>query len=197
METALHKNIKCPIITPHEWGARPAKSVPVIVPKALEIIFHHTDSHHREISNPANESVAEAKRFARDIQRFHMDPPPHGRGWNDTGQNFTITRGGQILAGRWYTVTAIQHGHMVESAHCPEHNGSIGIEHEHLPGQTPPFAQIQASALLQAWIADMYNLPNCLPVHGHSMFFNTRCPDNLREFMDQIRQRAQIIYKGV
>jgi hypothetical protein len=37
-----------------------------------------------------------------------------------------------VLQGRWLTVSAIEAGHMVVSAHCPGQNGQIGIEHEHL-----------------------------------------------------------------
>lgn len=185
------------IVTCPEWKAAPAKKPPVIVAKAKEIIFHHTDGHHPEISNPKNESLAESVKFAKNIQTFHMAPKPKGRGWNDSGHNFLVCRNGVILQGRWYTVTAIEHGHMVESAHCPTRNHQVGIEHEHAGKEEMTPEQIRASARLQAWIAGQYMRKSPLPVSPHSKYYNTACPANLIDDIDRIRNLAAQILKGV
>lgn len=190
------------IITCPEWDAKPAKEPPVFVPKSTRILFHHTASHHREITNPLNESWEEFVRFMLDIQDFHMRSPrarPPGRGWNDTGQNFTVGRNGMIGQGRWFTVSAIQNGRMVLSAHTlgdngrPSQNDQIGIEHEHTGLEPMTDAQREASARLQAWIAGQYGRATVLSVQPHSKYSQTACPANLINDIAKIKGRAQII----
>src|SRR5882672_4520626 len=178
------------IITCPQWNAKRPKQGITTCGEAHRIIFHHTDSHHREISNPKDESLAEAIRFAQDIQAFHMGPSAN-HGWIDSGHNFLVTRAGHVLQGRWLTVSAIQAGHMVVSAHCPGQNEQIGIEHEHLPGEKMTPAQKQASALLQAWIADRYGKKTVLSVSPHSDFYATACPDSLKNQIPVVRALAQ------
>lgn len=175
------------IITCPQWGARPPRSPIQHCGRATRIIFHHTAGHHAEIANPNDESVEEAKRYARDIQAFHMDT----NGWIDSGHNFLVTRAGQILQGRWLTVAAVEAGQMVVSAHCPGQNTNIGIEHEHSGTEQPTAKQLHASALLQAWIAKSYGLKSALPVSPHRAFFPTACPGNLAVSIPEIVQAAQ------
>lgn len=182
------------IITCPEWGAVPPRdgfdSIVWTEHPASRIIFHHTAGHHREISRPQDESVLEAIFYARDMQSFHMRPKPLGRGWNDTGQNFSIMRNGVICQGRWRTVRAIQAKKMVISAHCPTQNDQIGIEHEHEGLEEMTRVQKEASAWLQAWIAKCYGRRNPLPVDPHSKHFPTSCPVNLIEDIEMIREMA-------
>lgn len=164
------------IITCPQWGAVKPKQGITTVGKASRVIIHHTAGHHREISGPGSESRDEAMQYARDIQRFHMQT----NGWIDSGHNFLVTRAGHVLQGRWLTVSSIQAGHMVLSAHCPGQNHQIGIEHEHQGTEPMTDAQRQASAALQAWIAEQYGLSRPLPAFPHSKFFATACPANLK-----------------
>lgn len=180
--------VKCRIYTCPEWKARKAASQIYVIPASPGIIFHHTAGHHPEISNPRNESLEEAFAFARAMQRQHQ-----AQGWADSGHNFTVCRNGVVLQGRWKTVSAIQHGRMVHSAHCPDYNGWIGIEHEHFGSEKMPKAQFNASARLQAWIADQYGRGTVLPVDPHSAHFPTECPANLRSDIPAIRKLAQNI----
>lgn len=182
--------VKCRIITCPQWGAKKPKHGLVTVGPARRIIFHHTAGHHAEISNPKNESVEEAKRYARDIQAFHMGSQ---RGWNDSGHNFLVCRNGTILQGRWLTVSAIEAKHMIISAHCPGQNDQIGIEHEHNGNEKMTKAQIESSARLMAWIADQYGRKTVLPVDPHSKYFATSCPANLKSDIAAIKKRAQAI----
>jgi hypothetical protein len=182
--------VKCKIIVCSQWGAKPPKHGLQLVPQSKRIIFHHTAGHHAEISDPKNESIAESKRYARDIQAFHMG---RQRGWTDTGQNFLVCRNGAILQGRHLTVSAIEARHMVMSAHCPGQNDQIGIEHEHVGSEPMTKAQKEASARLMAWIADRYGRKTVLPVDPHSKHFPTSCPANLKSDIAAIRKRAQQI----
>lgn len=183
--------VKLEIITPAQWGARAPLAEPELVPRASRIIFHHTAGHHPEISLPGDESREEAMAYARAIQNFHMD----SNGWNDSGHNFLVCRNGLVLVGRWFTVTAIQHGRMIRSAHCPGQNDQIGIEHEHLGGEEMTAVQKEASATLQAWIAWKYKRKTVLEAAPHSKYFATSCPANLTADIPLIRQRAQTILK--
>ncbi len=180
------------IYTCPEWGARAPKAEAPLTRKAARIIFHHTAGHHAEISNPANESLAEAFAYARAIQRFHMD----GNGWNDSGHNFLVTQSGVVLQGRWHTVTAIESRLMVVSAHCPGQNDQIGVEHEHADSEAMTAEQAEAAAQLQAWIAQRYAVRAPLPVFPHSKFFATSCPANLAAAIVGIRDRAADILTG-
>jgi hypothetical protein len=165
------------IITCPTWGAvLPRSGLGSIVwtpGQAKRIIFHHTAGHFRELARPGNESVFESIVYARDIQHFHMRAEPRGRGWNDSGHNFLVAR------------------RMVVSAHCPEQNDQIGIEHEHDKLEEMPRVQKEASAYLQAWIADKYRLTNVLPVDPHRKYYKTSCPANLVDDIAEIREMAQ------
>src|SRR4051812_47088695 len=131
-----------PVITTDKWGAIPAKTPPVYVGRPDKILFHHTAGHHPEIENPKDESRAEAIRYAKAIQKFHMYDPDHR--WNDSGHNFLICRNGLILVGRHMSLPAIKAGKMVVSAHCPGQNNQPGLEHEHLGNE--PMTKVQFAA---------------------------------------------------
>jgi hypothetical protein len=182
-------SVQIRIYTCPEWGAVPAKSPTVLCPPSVREIFHHTAGHHAEISLPASESQAEAFKYARDIQRFHMVT----NGWNDSGHNFLICRNGMILQGRWRTVSAIQAKKMVVSAHCPGQNNQIGVEHEHLGNEAMTEAQFESTARLSAWISFRYGLKHPLPIHAHREYFATACPANLANDMSRTYARAQVI----
>lgn len=177
------------IVTCPQWNARQPKHPIKVVNQAARILFHHTAGHHHEISNPKDESLGEAIRYAQDIQKYHMDT----NNWVDSGHNFLVCRNGTVLQGRWLTVSAIEAGHMVVSAHCPGQNTQIGIEHEHLGTEEMTPAQREASAVLQAWIARQYHRALVLPVFPHKKFFDTDCPANLVHDIPKIRQLAQTI----
>ncbi len=181
-------SVQIKIIGAADWGALKPKQAIVVVPASRRIIFHHTAGHHPEIQNPSMQSRAESEKYARAIQAQHMS-----QGWIDSGHNFLVTRNGLILQGRWLTVSAIRAGHMVQSAHCPGQNEQVGIEHEHLGSENMTSRQWEASARLQAWIADRYGKTRVLPVDPHSKYFPTACPANLKAEIPRIKRRAQEI----
>lgn len=177
------------IITCPQWGAKKPKQGITTCGKSARTIFHHTAGHHKELGNPNNQSREESIGYARDIQNYHMN----GNGWNDSGHNFLICRNGIVLQGRWLTVSAIQAGHMVNSAHCPGQNTQIGIEHEHYGSEEMTVAQKESSSLLMAWIAWHYDTKTVLPSMPHSKYFPTACPANLNEDIAGIVKRAQVL----
>lgn len=182
--------VKPPLIwTTDAWHAKPAKRGPIVTARPNHGIFHHTAGHHPEISNPADESVAEAIRYAQDIQHFHMEV----RGWMDSGHNFLVCRNGQVLVGRHQSFNAIKAGRMIVSAHCPGFNDVPGIEHEHLHETVMTSKQLAASARLWAWICSRCGIPvgNLDP---HGAHFPTSCPGELLDDMPRvIRAAAKIL----
>jgi len=177
------------LITCPEWGARPAKSEAVLVPKSRRVIIHHTAGHAANISNPVNESREEAIRYAKALQNYHMDQ----NGWSDSGHNFLVCRNGIVLQGRWTTITAIQGGKMVRSAHCVGQNDQIGIEHEHRGSEPMTNEQKESSAQLMAWIAMLYRRTTPLPMAKHSQYNATSCPANVGSYIPWLRSRVQQI----
>ena len=68
-------------------------------------------------------------------------------GWADTGQHFTVSRGGYVLEGRHRSLETLDAGeHQVIAAHCPGENGNaIGIENEGTyVTETPPEALLDS-----------------------------------------------------
>ena len=174
------------IITCPQWGARPPKQGIQTVNRAQRFICHHTAGHVRQLGDPTITTKAEAMQYARDIQRYHMD----SNGWNDSGHNFLVCRAGFILQGRWLTVSAIQAGHMVASAHCPGQNDQIGIEFEHINVESMTVKQRIAGASLMAWVSLQYGLKTILPMEPHRKYYATACPANLVEEIPDLRRLA-------
>lgn len=151
------------------WGARQPSSPVVLGPRPHKIIVHHTAS-----PNTADLSRAHAYALARSMQRDHMD----NRGWIDTGQQFTVTRGAWTLEGRHRSVEALGGGRQhVVGAHCTGQNPyAVGIENEGTYStQLPPGPQYAALLELCVTICTAYAIP-AYAIYGHREFQSTSCP---------------------
>ncbi|NJP35429.1 peptidoglycan recognition protein family protein [Micromonospora thermarum] len=153
-----------------EWGARPPKDPLVVsaIPTNKIIV------HHMAFPNVTDYSEAQAIKLARDCQNLHID----GNGWSDTGQHFTVSRGGYVLEGRRGSLERLQAGdRQMVSAHCPGENGrSIGIENEGTyVTETPPEALLDSLVKLCTTICRQYGL-HAHDIFGHWDFRNTLCP---------------------
>jgi hypothetical protein len=98
-----------------------------------------------------------------------------------------------VLQGRWLTVSSIQAGHMIRSAHCPGQNDQIGIEFEHLGAELMTDAQRRSGAALMAWVCDQYGIRKVLPMEPHRKYYATQCPANLTMEIPRLRSMAQAI----
>ena len=165
------------------WLAR-ASSTPVTLTGARpdKIIVHHTEN-----QNGTDVSQARAYALARQIQAYHMD----SNGWIDSGQHFTVSRGGYITEGRHRSLETLQGGtNMVSGAHCPgQNNIGIGIENEGTyQTVAPPAALYNQLVTLCAYICQQYDLP-ADRIYGHRDFYNTDCPgDVLYDKIAQLRR---------
>jgi hypothetical protein len=152
------------------WHARPARqAITLLNRRPKGIVVHHTAS-----ANVTDGSLAHAMQLARDIQAFHMDH----RHWIDTGQHFTVSRGGHALEGRHRSLEAARIGQQhVLGAHAENCNTEfVGIENEGTYTSSLP-TNVQWGALVQlcAWLCKQYGMsPN--NIIGHRQCKSTECP---------------------
>lgn len=153
-----------------EWGARPANgTITVLNRKPTYIVVHHTAG-----GNSNDFSLGHAFAISRSIQNFHMD----GRGWIDTGQQLTNSRGGFVTEGRHRSVEILDQGtRHVQGANVGDHNSEvIGIENEGLYTSVDVTPQLWDSLVqLVAYIAQRYGISPSL-IRGHRDFNATECP---------------------
>lgn len=155
------------------WGARPPRS-PVTIRnhRPNKIIIHHTAT-----ANQSDTSLARAFSLSRGIQNHHMDV----NGWIDTGQQFTISRGGHIMEGRNRSLPTLRGGTtFVHGAHAGAQNSqSIGIENEGTYTSVgPPAALYNAMVRMCAYICQQYGIAPS-QIYGHRDFMSTACPGNV------------------
>src|SRR6185312_276204 len=171
-----------PIVSCDGWGARPANGpLPVYATSPVKILVHHTAT-----PNVADPGPGAAVRLARSIQNFHMDR----RGWPDTGQHFTVTRGGVVLEGRHRSLEFVRVGkRQVEGAHCTGQNVvALGIENEGTYSSVdPPAAQWEKLRSLCAYLCGQYGI-RPTEIYGHRDFKDTACPgDRLYAALPRLR----------
>jgi peptidoglycan hydrolase-like protein with peptidoglycan-binding domain len=174
-----------PIYDCASWGARePTSPVTVLNAKPSRILVHHTAT-----ANVTDYSAAALGQLARSIQAFHMKD----RGWLDTGQNFTISRGGYIAEGRHESLQTLLSGaQFVEGAQCPNQNdSSIGIENEGTyTAVQPPAVLFSALTALCAFACRQYGLAPT-QLFGHRDYWDTECPgDRLYALLPALRSRV-------
>ncbi|MFP5019223.1 peptidoglycan recognition protein family protein [Pseudonocardia phyllosphaerae] len=168
-----------------EWGARPPSSPPQIHDvRPIRILVHHTAG-----PNGTDYGVPAAHALARGIQRYHMDH----NGWLDSGQHFTISRGGHVMEGRLWSLGELNRGRrVVEGAHSPGQNViAIGIENEGTyTGATPTPMLWHSLRATCAYICDKYGIAPT-ELYGHRDFRDTLCPgDRLYAALPRLRREV-------
>lgn len=163
------------------WGASaPTQPVTVLATRPSKIIVHHTDN-----PNTTDYSQAHAYSLARQIQQSHFS-----RGWIDSGQQFTISRGGYVMEGRHRSLEVLRTGtNHVRGAHCEGQNDvAIGIENEgNYMTATPPAALYNQLVALCAYVCQQYGISSS-QIFGHRDFNNTDCPgDQLYALLPKLR----------
>lgn len=164
------------------WGARrPSSPVKIWDRRPVRILVHHTAGPNRpDVSREAG------RRMARSIQAYHMDH----NGWLDSGQHFTISRGGFVLEGRFLSLGELNGGRrQVEGAHCTGQNVvAVGIENEGTYiGDGPPLALWNSLRSLCAYICFRYGIAPT-ELYGHRDYKNTICPgDRLYSMLPRLR----------
>ncbi|UOE18963.1 N-acetylmuramoyl-L-alanine amidase [Thermobifida halotolerans] len=172
-----------PVYTRADWGARkPWRTGRILDRRPDHIVVHHTAT-----PNVTDYSTERAFALSRSIQRYHM----HHNGWNDAGQQFTISRGGVVMEGRDNTLPAILDGRHLLGAHVANHNShTVGIENEgDYMTATPPDTLLEALVSVCAWLCLCYDLDPRRAIVGHRDFNATNCPgDRLYEALPRLRE---------
>ena len=89
------------IISTAEWGAtQPRSHLQTINEHPSYLVIHHTTT-----PNVTDGSRDAAIDLARRVQNGHV-----GQGWGDSGQHFTMSRGGHILEARHGSKNALETG---------------------------------------------------------------------------------------
>ncbi|RFU82581.1 N-acetylmuramoyl-L-alanine amidase [Streptomyces triticagri] len=158
------------IYTTEEWGAQaPTQDIVVLDRVPTYIVVHHT----ADPGNSEDYSLEHAMEICRSIQSAHI-----ARGFGDSGQQFTNSRGGYALEGRHQSLGVVQGGTQhVQGAHVADHNSeTIGIENEGIYVDVDvPQALWDSLVDLVAWIATQYDRP-VADIMGHRDFNSTECP---------------------
>ncbi|MBO2461328.1 N-acetylmuramoyl-L-alanine amidase [Actinomadura sp. LCR2-06] len=161
------------IYTRAQWKARPPKRPAKVLDRAPDhIVVHHTDT-----GNSTDYSVAHAFGLSRYIQNFHMDK----RGWDDSGQQLTISRGGAVMEGRNRSLASIRAGELVKGAQVLHNNDhTLGIENEGNYMRTAVPGRLWASLMeVCVWLCREYDLDPAEAIVGHRDFNQTSCPGDV------------------
>ncbi len=188
------------IFTTSDWGAAPPKLSHFPERTVQGIVVHNTEDRNREpLSGEAE--LATASEMARRIQRSHMQD----RHWADTGQHFTISRGGFILEGRHGSLVGARAGRVIQAAHAASSDGSknrswFGIELEGDNRRQDLVTAPQYSAVVElcAWLMKWCGVKE-LPLIGHMAVLagHTDCPGQFQQRVptlhrDALARRAQL-----
>lgn len=168
-----------------EWSARPPSSpITVLDSRPNKVIVHHTAG-----ANSTDLSLSHAFSLARSIQDYHMDH----NGWIDSGQQFTISRGGYILEGRHRSLEVLTGGtrHVVGAHTSGQNTTAVGIENEGTYITASPTTALWSSLVNQvAYICQKYAIP-ASQIFGHRDYNNTECPgDRLYSMLPQLRDQV-------
>ncbi|ADD41626.1 peptidoglycan recognition protein family protein [Stackebrandtia nassauensis] len=173
------------------WGAKePSGELNQLTDNPNKILVHHTQS-----ANVDDTSQQAAIDIAREIQHWHMDE----NGWSDSGQHFTISRGGYVLEGRHTSLKHLTDGSgMVQGAHAPGQNTSaIGIENQGTYFEVEPPAELWTSLVnFCAYTCQQYGIA-ATEIYGHRDYVDTDCPgDVLYNKIPQLREEVQKVLDG-
>lgn len=180
------------VYTRKEWGAVPPKRATRVIDRPPDhIIVHHTAS-----ANTSDTSRAHAFGLSRQIQRFHMGT----NGWDDIGEQLTISRGGFVMEGRAGSLQAIARNALVVGAQSLHHNQhTLGIENEgtYVKDEVP--GKLWRSLVeVCAWLCTVHSLDPATAIVGHRDYNSTDCPgDALYRRLPRLRNEvAHIIGRG-
>ncbi|NGN64961.1 N-acetylmuramoyl-L-alanine amidase [Streptomyces sp. A7024] len=158
------------ILSCDEWGARPpAGELSIRTGTTRRIVVHHM-----AFPNTMDFSLEAAVACAERVQYIHMDK----NGWSDTGNHFSISRGGYVLEGRHRSLEGLEDGgFQVVSAHAVGQNTqSIGIENEGTYITELPTGKLWMSLVrLCTTICTQYGF-GAEQISGHWDWNATQCP---------------------
>ncbi len=181
------------IYTTTDWGAR-AVTKNFLKSAAEGIVIHNTENPNRTPLTGADEEQA-AFKICRSIQIHHMD----NNGWADTGQHFTVSRGGLMLEGRTTSLATAKLGKVVQGAHgsgvSRYNNKWFGIEMEGFYVNEYAVTDQQWNALVElcAWLSYWGKINSMKNIIGHMdvLAGHTNCPGLVEQHLVALRSQVQ------
>lgn len=184
------------IFSTAEWGARPPNRSNFTRSKAEGIVVHNTEHPNRD-PLPADAEKRAAFRLARNVQADHLRRKDRRSGtlWADTGQNFTISRGGVIMEGRHGSLAAARDGRVVRGSHAnsgPHNQKWFGIELEGHYVREFAMTDEQWGALIElcAWLS-VWGGFDPRQIKGHQEVSSTDCPGLVMEHLGELREAVR------
>ncbi|HWM23527.1 MAG TPA: peptidoglycan recognition family protein [Chthoniobacterales bacterium] len=180
------------IYTTTEWGARVVTQTFAEKP-AEGIVIHNTENPNRAPASGAEEEQISFG-ICRAIQTHHIS----GNGWSDTGQHFTVSRGGLILEGRTGSLAAAREGKVLQGAHASgvtQYNTKwFGIEMEGFYVHEYAVTEQQWDALVElcAWLCFWGNIDSERNIIGHMDVLegHTDCPGLVEQHLTSLRAQV-------
>lgn len=168
---AAAKRLPAPdILTTAQWGAlQPNYHLQTLDERPSYLVIHHTTT-----PNVTDGSREAAESIAKMVQNAHMSTL---NDWGDTGQHFTVSRGGFALEGRHGSRYTLEQGQtFMLGVHALGFNAyALGIECEGLYTLNPPPQSLYAGLVpLAAYICQQYELPPSRII-GHRDVTATSC----------------------
>ena len=176
------------VYTTAEWGARAPRGSGLTQRPAEGVVVHNMEYPNRE---PAGDQELEAAfAAARRCQQEHMVD----NGWLDTGQHFTISRGGVIMEGRHGSLAAARGGRVVNGAHASRvarfNRRWFGVELEGDYRREYAVTAEQWAALVDlcAWLSSNGGFgPERIIGHLEVKQGATDCPGRVMDHLDELR----------
>ncbi|MEZ4445836.1 MAG: DUF2272 domain-containing protein [Polyangiaceae bacterium] len=175
-----------PILSTTDWGASPPRRSSGSSP-AEGVVLHHMVFPNRPVPADAHEERAKAIATARRCQSQHL-----AQKWSDTGQHWTVSRGGLILEGRTGTLAAARGGRVVHGAHATNSHANKtywGIECEGTYHEQwlMPDVQWQALVRLVRWLCSVGGFEASLTtITPHKHWKSTQCPGLIAEKIPEL-----------
>ena len=171
------------VYTRSQWKARAPKRPAKVLSRAPDhIVIHHTAT-----ANSSARSLSHAFALSRTIQKWHMDR----NGWDDAGQQLTISRGGIVMEGRNKSLKAVRASDLAVGAHVLHHNDhTIGIENEGTYTKKQVPGRLWESLVeVCVWLCRSYDLDPSEAIVGHRDYNKTACPgDRLYARLPELRR---------
>ena len=159
------------VYTRAQWKAKSPRRPAKLAGRPDKIVIHHTAT-----ANSGNGSLAHAFALSRFIQNIHMK-----KGWDDTGQQLTISRGGIVMEGRNRSLKAIRARRLAVGAQVLNHNShTIGIENEGTYMKKAVPRRLWHSLVETCvWLCRTYDLNPSKAIVGHRDLNRTACPGDV------------------
>jgi len=175
-----------PILTTDQWGATtPNHYLQTLYERPSYLIIHHTTT-----PNVTDGSREAASEIAKMVQTAHIN-----QGWGDTGQHFTISRGGYAMEGRHGSRYALESGQtFMLGVHALGFNAyALGIECEGLYMVNPPPQALYASLVrLAAYICQQYELPPSRIIGHRDVVATSCCGDAFYSKLPILREDVRV-----